>query len=338
MSVAATVPFGENGRDNAEAETPVAVLGRVRAAMAQVLVGQTPLVDRLLVALITGGHVLCEGVPGLAKTLAARLLARAVGMSWQRIAFTPDLVPADLLGTEVYQPTTGTFTLRRGPIFAHLVVADEINRAPGKVQSALLEAMQERQVTLGTETLPLPDPFLVVATQNPLEHEGTYPLPEAQLDRFLMKVVVDYPSRAEERQMLDRLASTEGDRRAAAVPAVLDAAAVRGLRAAVDAVYVAATVADYVLELSRATRPQETDSPVADLVEVGVSPRGTLSILLAAKGWAVLAGRDYVVPHDVKSVYIDVCRHRLRLTLEAEAAGTTADAVLQQVLHTVPVP
>jgi MoxR-like ATPase len=302
----------------------------------RVVVGQHRLIDRLLTGLLTGGHVLVEGVPGLAKTLAVRTLAAALRLSFHRIQFTPDLLPADVIGTQIFHPGTGEFRTRRGPVFAHVVLADEVNRAPAKVQSALLEAMQERQVTIGDETHALPRPFLVLATQNPIEQEGTYPLPEAQLDRFMMKVLLDYPDRDEEREVLDLTGRVEPDR---VVEPVLGPDDVTVLSAAVDETYAADAVKDYVIDLVRATRP--ATGAVPDLgvyVRHGAGPRASRALLLAAKAQAFLAGRNFLTPQDVKDTAGDVLRHRLVLSYEAEAEDLTADAVLAKVLAAVPVP
>ena len=330
-----------------EVEAALPGVERLAAEVAKRIVGQETLVDRLLIGLLAGGHVLLEGVPGLAKTLAARTLAEAVGLGFGRVQFTPDLLPADLVGTLVYDRRTGEFVARRGPIFANLLLADEINRAPAKVQSALLEAMQERRVTIGDAAHPLPDPFLVLATQNPIEHEGTYALPEAQLDRFLMKVVVDYPGRAAERRMLDRLLAvgpettgTAGDAEAIAVEPVFDADGLRAVRATAQRVYVDDRIRDYAVRLVEATRPSSRAGidRIGEHVRYGASPRATLGLSLAARGHAFLRGRAYVVPEDVKAVAPDVLRHRLVLTYEAEADEVTADMVVKRVLDRVAVP
>jgi MoxR-like ATPase len=305
------------------------------------VVGQRPLLERLVIALVTGGHVLIEGVPGLAKTRAVRALARALDLPFRRIQFTPDLLPADLTGTQVYRPATGTFDVRPGPIVTSVLLADEINRAPAKVQSALLEAMQEGQVTVGDETVVLPPTFWVLATQNPIEHEGTYPLPEAQLDRFLMKLTVGYPDRASEIGMLDLPDIAAGTSEAAAPPIepMLGPADVVALRALVAAVRVAPAVRDYVVDLVRATRePSKLGPDLAPLVELGASPRATIGLLRAARGHAFLRGRDYVTPHDVKSLAREVLRHRILLSYEADAEGLTPDDILGRFLDRVPVP
>ncbi len=301
------------------------------------VVGQGALVESLLIGLLADGHVLLEGVPGLAKSLAVHSLATALGGSHRRIQFTPDLLPSDLLGTHVFHPGTGAWSVREGPVFANIVLADEINRAPAKVQSALLEAMQERQVSLGGETRPLPSPFLVLATQNPIEQEGTYPLPEAQIDRFLLKVVVDYPDRAEEKEIVRRMAAT-GERpeaRRVAGPEQVLAA-----RRALDGILIDERVLDYVVELVFATRrPEEHGLAVLKpLILYGASPRASIALARAARGRAFLAGRGYVTPHDVKSVGMEALRHRVIPTYEAEAEGVTSADLVRRVFDAVPVP
>jgi len=302
----------------------------------KVVVGQDYFLERVLIALLAGGHLLVEGVPGLAKTLAVRTLGQVLDLRFARIQFTPDLLPADLTGTLIYQQKSGEFVARQGPIFTNLLLADEINRAPAKVQSALLEAMQERQVTLGDTTHALPEPFLVFATQNPIEQEGTYPLPEAQVDRFLLKVRVDYPQKEEERQILDRMMSGE----VPAVSKVLTAPAVRALCQTARQVYIDERIRDYVVALVRATRqPREIGlAEVAPLVAFGASPRATLAFSDAARALAFVRGRGYVVPEDVKEIARDVLRHRILLTYEAEAENVTAETVIERVLERVEVP
>jgi MoxR-like ATPase len=302
----------------------------------KVIVGQRALVERMMVALLCRGHLLVEGVPGLAKTLAVKTLGQVLDLHFARIQFTPDLLPADLVGTLVYQQKSGEFVARKGPVFTNLLLADEINRAPAKVQSALLESMQERQVTLGDATHPLPDPFLVFATQNPIEQEGTYPLPEAQVDRFLLKAKVDYPSKAEERQMLDRMISGE----APPVAKVLSGDAVRRLASRVREVYLDERLRDYMVALVSATRtPREVGlSDLGPLVAYGASPRATLAFSEASRAVAFLHGRGYVVPEDVKEIAKDVLRHRVLLTYEAEAENVTSDTVVERVLERVEVP
>jgi MoxR-like ATPase len=309
---------------------------RLRREIATVIVGQQYLVDRLLIGLLANGHVLLEGVPGLAKTLSVKTLAQAIQASFRRIQFTPDLLPADLVGTQVYNPRDGSFTVKRGPIFAQLILADEINRAPAKVQSALLEAMQERQVTIGDETHLLPDPFLVLATQNPIEQEGTYPLPEAQVDRFMLKLKIVYPSREEERQILDRMATSANHRPPAPVVTTDDIVAARAL---VDQVYVDDKIKDYIVSLVFATRqPKTFDLDLGPLIEYGASPRATLCLTLAARAHAFLQGRGYVTPQDVKAIAPDALRHRIIVSYEAEAEEVDADEVVRRVLDGVPVP
>jgi MoxR-like ATPase len=310
-------------------------LQRVREEVGRAVVGQHAMVDRLLIGLLTGGHVLLEGVPGLAKTLAANSLAQALGLKFRRIQFTPDLLPADLTGTLIYNPREGTFSAKKGPLFAHLVLADEVNRAPAKVQSALLEAMQERQVTLGDETHRLEDPFLVLATQNPIEQEGTYPLPEAQSDRFMLKVKVGYPERAEEKEIVRRagLAAPAELRPQASLEQVLEA------RAALGGVYVDEKIVEYVLDLVGATRrPRDFGLTLDTLVSHGASPRATLFLVRGAQAHAVLRGRPYVLPEDVKAIGPDVLRHRIQVSYEAEAEGVDGEEVARRILEQVRVP
>ncbi len=327
-----TAGYSLSARAAAAAET----LGRVREEVHRVIVGQETLIDRLLIGLLTGGHVLVEGVPGLAKTLTVSTLAAALHLDSVRIQFTPDLLPADLIGTEIFSPADGRFTVRRGPLFANIVLADEVNRAPAKVQSALLEAMQERQVSIGGQTFPLPAPFLVMATQNPIEQEGTYPLPEAQLDRFLLKVRVDYPSRAEERQILDLgLAGPASHARAVAT-----ASDVRDACDALAEVALDDALKDYVVQLVYATRrPAAYRLPeLQSLIAYGASPRASIALALAARCHAFLQGRAYTTPDDVKALAHDVLRHRIIPTYEAEAEELTADDLIDRVLEGVEVP
>jgi MoxR-like ATPase len=314
-----------------EAAVVEELLGEVR----RVIVGQRYLLDRMLIGLLTRGHLLLEGVPGLAKTLAVRTLAAAVHGRFQRIQFTPDLLPADLTGTLIYNQKEGTFEPRRGPLFTNFVLADEINRAPAKVQSALLEAMQERQVTLGDTTYPLPEPFLVLATQNPIEQEGTYPLPEAQVDRFMLKLKLDYPSAAEEREILDRMSGAQVPQ---AGP-VVDLPRLARAGEAMRAIYVDDRVKDYVVRLVHATRrPREYQLDLEGLVQYGASPRATLCLVAAARAHAFLKGRGFVTPEDVKAIGADVLRHRLILSFEAEAEAVTPEDVIQRVFDAVEVP
>jgi MoxR-like ATPase len=304
--------------------------------MARVIVGQRHLLDRLLIALLTNGHVLLEGVPGLAKTLALKTLASCIALHFKRLQFTPDMLPADIVGTMIYNPQDGAFRTKHGPIFSNLILADEINRAPAKVQSALLEAMQERQVTIGDETYSLPNPFLVLATQNPLEQEGTYPLPEAQIDRFMMKVIVTYPNRADERAILDAMATTE----AMVVPrAVVSAAQIVEARHVVNTLYVDDKIRDYIVDLVLATRPPIAASlNLNGYIQNGASPRATIALTLGARAMAFLSGRHFVIPQDVKSIALDVLRHRVSVTYEAEAENISSENVVEKILNTLPVP
>ncbi len=309
----------------------------VRAEVGKVLVGQDDLLNRLLLALLADGHVLLEGVPGLAKTLVVGTLAQAIECSFSRIQFTPDMLPGDVTGTQIFNPREGTYSVKKGPVFGNLVLADEINRAPAKVQAALLEAMQERQVTLGEETFPLAAPFLVMATQNPIEQEGTYPLPEAQLDRFMMKLKVDYPSKDDEVRIIDRMA---GSGREPTASPVLTGADILAAREVVRQVFVDDKVKRYAVELVAATRdPAAAGMPeLANLIEYGASVRGSLSLVKLAKAHALVAGRDYTSPHDVKSVAVDVLRHRVVVTYEAEAEGRDSDDIAGTILANVEVP
>ena len=306
------------------------LVARIRDEVAKVIVGQERLVDRLILAMATGGHILLEGVPGLAKTLSVNTLAKTTGLDFRRISFTPDLLPADVVGTLVYSPKTGEFAPKKGPVFTNLLLADEINRAPAKVQSALLEAMQERQVTIGDETYRLPQPFLVLATQNPIEQEGTYPLPEAQVDRFMFKCLVETPSKADERRIMQRFAESAAAPEAKAVCSPGD---VEALGATLKEVYCDEKVGDYILDIVFRTRETQRE-----LIQNGASPRATLALNLAARGNALLRGRAYATPQDVKEVVHDVLRHRILLTYEAEAEGVTSDKVIDGILAEVPVP
>ena len=305
------------------------LVARIREEVGKVIVGQEKLVDRLVLALVTDGHILLEGVPGLAKTLSCNTLAKVLGLDFKRISFTPDLLPADVVGTLVYSPKTGEFTPKKGPVFTNLLLADEINRAPAKVQSALLESMQERQVTIGEETYRLPQPFLVLATQNPIEQEGTYPLPEAQVDRFMFKCLVETPTKADERRIMQRFAENAEKPEAKTICTPEDIAA---LRESLNQVYCDEKVGDYILEIVFKTR--EADA----YIQNGASPRATLALNLAARGNALLHGRAYATPQDVKEVVHDVLRHRILLTYEAEAEGITADGLIDKILNEVPVP
>lgn len=309
---------------------------RLLDEMHRVIVGQEVLLHRMMLGLLANGHLLIEGVPGLAKTTAVSCLAAGIDTGFQRLQFTPDLLPADLIGTLIYRPNDGQFVVKKGPIFSHIILADEINRAPAKVQSALLEAMQERQVTIGSETFKLEEPFLVLATQNPIEQEGTYPLPEAQVDRFMLKVIVNYPSKVQERQILDRMSTTGAPMRLQPVMHPNDIVAARRV---VDEIYMDDKIKDYVVDLVQATRdPAAYKVPAAGLIQYGASPRATIYLTLGAKANAFLAGRGYVVPQDVKDVAMDVLRHRVIVTYEAEAEEKTSADVVQAVLDHVAVP
>ncbi|QDS96519.1 ATPase family associated with various cellular activities (AAA) [Roseimaritima multifibrata] len=309
---------------------------RIVDQVSQVLVGQEKLVHRMLVGLLANGHLLIEGVPGLAKTTAVASLAKAINTGFQRLQFTPDLLPADLVGTQVYRPQDQTFVVQKGPIFSNLILADEINRAPAKVQSALLEAMQERQVTIGGETFPLDNPFLVMATQNPVEQEGTYRLPEAQTDRFMLKVIVDYPNRDEELQILERMSKTAAK---FDVQPVTSPAEILAARELVDQIYVDSKVKNYVVDLVMATRnPESYGMNLSEFIQFGGSPRATINLTLAAKANAFLAGRGYVTPADVKEIALDVLRHRVMVTYEAEAEERTSESIVMEILNHVQAP
>ena len=312
-----------------------ATLSRVRVEVGRAVVGQQAMVDRLLIGLLTGGHVLLEGVPGLAKTLAVKSLADSLSLKFRRIQFTPDLLPADLTGTMIYNPREGTFSAKRGPVFSNLVLADEINRAPAKVQSALLEAMQEKQVTLGDESHPLEEPFLVLATQNPIEQEGTYTLPEAQSDRFMLKVKVGYPEKAEEKEILRRAGL-------AALPQLTPQATkadVMEARAALADIYVDDKIQDYVIDLVSASRkPGEYGLKLESLITFGASPRATLFLVRGAQAIALMDGRAYVVPEDVHRIALDVLRHRIHVSYEAEAEGIDGEEIARRLLEQVRVP
>ncbi len=312
-----------------------AAFDAVRQEVHKMLVGQERLLDRMLIALVTGGHILLEGVPGLAKTTVVKTLATAIGVQYQRISFTPDLLPADVIGTMIYNPKEGTFAPRQGPVFTNLLLADEINRAPAKVQSALLESMQEHAVTIGNATYPLPNPFMVMATQNPIEQQGTYPLPEAQIDRFMLKCKVDYPSKDDERRIMNRFTR----RQDIVISAVLDPARIIAMREALDHVYCDEKVGDYILDIVFATRrPADYKLDIAHQIEYGASPRATLYLNLAARANAMLNGRPYATPQDVKEIAHDVLRHRVILTYEAEAEEVTSEDVITGILNSLPVP
>ncbi len=321
--------------DSHRDEDPREALESALFEIKRVIIGQDAMLERVMVALLTGGHVLLEGVPGLAKTLTIKTLAAAVGGSFSRIQFTPDLVPSDLVGTRIYNQKTGEFNTALGPVFTNLLLADEINRAPAKVQSALLEVMQERQVTIGRQTFPVPEPFLVMATQNPIESDGTYPLPEAQVDRFMMKVLVGYPSSPEEHAIVERSLVPAGPPQVMLTPAEL----IR-MRGSVEQVYVDPAIVDYAVRLVAATRwPAAVgEGDVERYVTYGASPRATIALVLGGRALAFLRGRDYVLPNDIDEIALDVLRHRIVLSYEALADDLDADTILTRVLRAVPVP
>jgi len=308
----------------------------LRSEIGRVIIGQNQLVDRLLTALLVNGHVLLEGVPGLAKTLALKTLASLVEAKFRRIQFTPDMLPADIVGTQIFNPRDTQFEIKQGPVFANFILADEINRAPAKVQSALLEAMQEKQVTIGDETFQLPRPFLVMATQNPIEQEGTYPLPEAQVDRFILKVVITYPSVEEERHILDAMGA---DDRAPELKPVVSLDKIAESREVVSSIYMDDKVKDYIVSLVYATRePKRYDLDLDPYIRMGASPRATISIARAARACAFIAGRGYVTPQDVKTIAMDALRHRIAISYEADAEGLTGESVVTKILDSLPVP
>jgi MoxR-like ATPase len=321
---------------NERIERESAFIELLKLELDKVIIGQQYMVDRLLIGLLANGHLLLEGVPGLAKTLAIKSLAQAIDANFSRIQFTPDLLPADLVGTMIYNQKQEQFTVRKGPLFSNFILADEINRAPAKVQSALLEAMQEKQVTIGEQTFPLPTPFFVLATQNPLEQEGTYPLPEAQLDRFMMKVVMDYPTEDEEMRVLDLAGTTEE----MPVPQpMVSLEAIQKARTVVNGLYLDDKVKRYIVRLVHATRrPDSYGVHIAPLIRVGASPRATINLALAGRAHAFLHGRAYVTPHDIKSVAMDVLRHRVTVTYEAEAEGLNSEQIITRILDELPVP
>ncbi|MBN1361874.1 MAG: AAA family ATPase [Sedimentisphaerales bacterium] len=306
------------------------------AELDKVIVGQRYMLERMLIGLLANGHILLEGVPGLAKTLAVTVLSRAIDADFRRIQFTPDLLPADLIGTQIYRQSDGQFYTRKGPIFANIILADEINRAPAKVQSALLEAMQERQISIGDETFALPSPFLVLATQNPIEQEGTYPLPEAQLDRFMLKLKIDYPSKEQERLILDRMAATD---KTFDIRRVIKPADIAEVRAVIDEIYIDEKVKDYIVDIVCATRdPKKYGLNLANLISYGASPRATIYLAIAAKAHAFVQQRGYVTPQDVKSIGLDVLRHRVIVSYEAEAEDKTSEDVIKTIFDSIEVP
>lgn len=314
------------------------VLSNLTNEIGKVIVGQKYLIERLLIGILANGHILLEGVPGLAKTLSVMTLAKAVQAKYQRIQFTPDLLPADLIGTLIYNPRDGKFTTKKGPIFANIILADEINRAPAKVQSALLEAMQERQVTIGDKTFKLEEPFLVLATQNPIEQEGTYPLPEAQVDRFMLKLNISYPSKIEEREILERMALANTNT-STTINAIISTEDIKRLRSVVDQIYIDDKIKDYIVDLVFASRePQKYNLDLDEFIEYGASPRATIYLTIASKAYAFLKGRGYVTPQDVKSIGMDVLRHRIIITYEAEAEEMTPEKVIQNIFDNIEVP
>ena len=319
----------------AQIEEKHLVINRIRKEIGRVLVGQRDLIDGLLMGLFTRGHILIEGVPGLAKTSAVKALADTVHADFKRIQFTPDLLPADLVGTEIYRPKTGDFSIKKGPLFNNIILADEINRAPSKVQSALLEAMQERQITIGETTFPLADPFLVMATQNPIEQEGTYPLPEAQVDRFMLKILIDYPDKSEEKEIMERV----GFDTPQAVQPVLDPGEINAIGGLINDVYMDEKLKDYIVDLVFATRnPAGYNIDVANYIQFGASPRATIFLSLAARAYAFLQGRAYVTPQDVKTIAPAVLRHRILVTYEAEAEDIDTDRIIGHIFDSVEVP
>ena len=303
----------------------------------QIMVGQKYLTERLILGLLTGEHILVEGVPGLAKTTAVKTLAQSIKADFKRIQFTPDLLPADLLGTQIYQPKTGEFDIKKGPLFANIILADEINRAPAKVQSALLEAMQERQITIASKTFKLEEPFMVIATQNPIEQEGTYPLPEAQVDRFMLKLHIDYPSREEEKLIMQRMSTSDAQYQ---VKQVVSPEEILKARKVFDEIYIDENLQDYIINLVQATRDPEGNqlSSLKGMIQFGASPRASIFLNRVAKAYAFLQRRGYVVPHDIKSIGLDVLRHRIILSYEAEAENVTADDIIKKIFDTLEVP
>jgi len=311
-------------------------IGKIKGQISKVIVGQEKLVDGLLIGLLANGHVLLEGVPGLAKTLSVKSLAAAIKADFQRIQFTPDLLPADLVGTLIYNPQSGSFSTKKGPIFANIILADEINRAPAKVQSALLEAMEEKQVTIGENTYRLEEPFMVLATQNPIEQQGTYPLPEAQLDRFMLKLKISYPSKDEELQIMERMAQTT---RVMEIEPVITPQEIMKVRKVVDQIYMDSKIKDYIVNLVMATRePAKYNLEIADYIEYGASPRATINLAIAAKAYAYLQGRGYVVPNDIKTIGPDILRHRIIITYEAEADEVKVEDLIKKIFDEVEVP
>lgn len=313
-----------------------AFIHSLKTEIGKVIVGQDYLIDRLIIGMLSNGHVLLEGVPGLAKTLTVKTLASALKTSFHRIQFTPDLLPADLTGTLIYNPKESEFFVKKGPVFANIILADEINRAPAKVQSALLEAMQEHQVTIGDQTFRLPEPFLVMATENPIEQEGTYPLPEAQVDRFMLKLKIDYPTIEEERRILDRMARTDTD---ITINPVIDPSVILNARRMIDEIYTDDKIKDYILSIVFATRdPEKYGLKIKEYLRYGASPRATIALTIGARAHAFLQGRGYVTPQDVKSIAPDILRHRIIVSYEAEAEELTSEMIIDKILSAIPVP
>ncbi|MDR2372244.1 MAG: MoxR family ATPase [Puniceicoccales bacterium] len=308
----------------------------LRDEMGRVIVGQRYMIDRMIVGLLANGHILLEGVPGLAKTLTVKTLAATIRADFRRIQFTPDLLPADIIGTQIYNQREASFDVKRGPVFAHIVLADEINRSPAKVQSALLEAMQEKQVTIADQTYPLPSPFIVFATQNPIDQEGTYPLPEAQVDRFLMKLNIEYPDMEQEKQILRAMGKSQPN---VDVRAVIEPDTILASRRLLDEIYMDEKICDYIVKIVFATRkPSNFGLSMDNFIEFGASPRATISLAMASRAWAFLQGRGYVTPQDVKSIAMDILRHRIVVTYEAEAENMRSESIVSKILNTVPVP
>jgi len=318
-----------------EVEKQSQITTRITEEVSKIIVGQDYLIERLLIGLLSNGHILVEGVPGLAKTTAVNALAKTINTGFQRIQFTPDLLPADLIGTQIYEPKTGDFSIKKGPVFTNIILADEINRAPAKVQSALLEAMQERQITIGSSTFSLEDPFLVMATQNPIEQEGTYPLPEAQVDRFMLKLKINYPNKAEEKEIVKRVTAEEQNE----VQAVASPSDIIEIQKLVNRIYIDEKLQDYILEIIFATRePKVFGIEIEDLIQYGASPRASIYLNQAVKAYAFLQGRGYVVPQDIKTVGLDILRHRVILSYEAEAEDLTSDDIINKIFENIEVP
>ena len=318
-----------------EVEKQSQITTRIIEEVGKIIVGQDYLIERLLIGLLSNGHILVEGVPGLAKTTAVNALAKTINTGFQRIQFTPDLLPADLIGTQIYEPKTGDFSIKKGPVFSNIILADEINRAPAKVQSALLEAMQERQITIGSSTFSLENPFLVMATQNPIEQEGTYPLPEAQVDRFMLKLKINYPNKAEEKEIVKRVTAEEQNE----IQAVAEPSDILEIQKLVNRIYIDEKLQDYILEIIFATRePKVFGIEIEDLIQYGASPRASIYLNQAVKAYAFLQGRGYVVPQDIKTVGLDILRHRVILSYEAEAEDLCSDDIINKIFENIEVP